>query len=276
MTASAPGARSPRAKRRLLGIAKARETGVAVVALRNAAPYRPGRHLWRDVRRGGPRLVPFRQRHRRAPGRGAVARQRCALQHQPGLHRATRAPSPTGRSSLDMATSVVAMGKVRVARNKGEQIKPGILLDGEGQPTTDPAAMYRQPRGALIDLWRAQGLCARLYLRDAGRRLVPAAARCGPSGRARNTATNGMLTIVIDPSRLVDRAWLHRRDRGDDRLHHRLAAAQPGRAGADPRRPRTPDRAPSASPNGVPIDDETWRELTVAARGINVLVEAPK
>jgi len=26
----------------------------------------------------------------------------------------------------------------------------------------------------------------------------------------------------------------------------------------------------------VPIDDETWRELTVAARGINVLVEAPE
>ena len=27
--------------------------------------------------------------------------------------------------------------------------------------------------------------------------------------------------------------------------------------------------------NGMPIDDETWRELTVAARGVNVLVEAP-
>jgi hypothetical protein len=26
----------------------------------------------------------------------------------------------------------------------------------------------------------------------------------------------------------------------------------------------------------VPIDDETWREITVAARGINVLVEAPQ
>ena len=26
---------------------------------------------------------------------------------------------------------------------------------------------------------------------------------------------------------------------------------------------------------GVPVDDETWRELTVAARGVNVLVEAP-
>jgi LDH2 family malate/lactate/ureidoglycolate dehydrogenase len=27
--------------------------------------------------------------------------------------------------------------------------------------------------------------------------------------------------------------------------------------------------------NGVPVDDETWRELTVAARAVNVLVEAP-
>jgi DNA invertase Pin-like site-specific DNA recombinase len=26
---------------------------------------------------------------------------------------------------------------------------------------------------------------------------------------------------------------------------------------------------------GVPVDNETWRELTVAARGVNVLVEAP-
>ncbi len=28
--------------------------------------------------------------------------------------------------------------------------------------------------------------------------------------------------------------------------------------------------------HGVPIDDETWRELTATARGINVLVEAPR
>ena len=28
--------------------------------------------------------------------------------------------------------------------------------------------------------------------------------------------------------------------------------------------------------NGVPIDDVNWREITVAARGINVLVETPR
>ncbi len=57
--------------------------------LAQPAPYRPGRQIWRDVRRGRARLVPFRQRHRCAAGRGAVARHRCALQHQPGLHRDT-------------------------------------------------------------------------------------------------------------------------------------------------------------------------------------------
>jgi LDH2 family malate/lactate/ureidoglycolate dehydrogenase len=28
-----------------------------------------------------------------------------------------------------------------VARNDGEQLRPGILLDGAGKPTTDPGAI---------------------------------------------------------------------------------------------------------------------------------------
>jgi uncharacterized oxidoreductase len=41
--------------------------------------------------------------------------------------------------------------------------------------------------------------------------------------------------------------------------------------------PGDPERLTRAEriKNGVPVDDETWRELTVAARGVNVLVEAP-
>jgi uncharacterized oxidoreductase len=56
-------------------------------------------------------------------------------------------PEPKQPIILDMATSVVAMGKVRVAHNKGEQTKPGTLLDGAGKRTTNPGAVYRQPRG---------------------------------------------------------------------------------------------------------------------------------
>jgi uncharacterized oxidoreductase len=42
--------------------------------------------------------------------------------------------------------------------------------------------------------------------------------------------------------------------------------------------PGDPERLSRADriKGGVPIDEETWRELTLAARGVNVLVEAPQ
>jgi LDH2 family malate/lactate/ureidoglycolate dehydrogenase len=42
--------------------------------------------------------------------------------------------------NLDMATSVVAMGKVQVAADNGIPIPLGWALDKDGNPTTDPAA----------------------------------------------------------------------------------------------------------------------------------------
>src|SRR3989454_800010 len=42
---------------------------------------------------------------------------------------------------LDMATSAIAMGKVRVAKNEGKLVPEGILLDQTGHPTRDPNVM---------------------------------------------------------------------------------------------------------------------------------------
>jgi len=39
---------------------------------------------------------------------------------------------------MDFATTTVAEGKVRVARAKGVHLAPGILLDPDGVPSTDP------------------------------------------------------------------------------------------------------------------------------------------
>jgi uncharacterized oxidoreductase len=182
-------------------------------------------------------------------------------------------PEPERPIILDMATSVVAMGKVRVARNKGEQLKPGILLDGEGKPTTDPGAMYRQPRGALRTFGEHKGYALAFVCE------MLAGALCGsgtmrPERQGRGTATNGMLTIVIDPSRLVDREWLAQEIAA---MTDYITASPPARPDEPVLIPGDPERRTRAEriANGVPIDDETWRELTVAARGINVLVEPP-
>jgi ureidoglycolate dehydrogenase (NAD+) len=50
------------------------------------------------------------------------------------------APTPDGVFELDMATSQVAVGKVLLAREKGEPIEPNWAVDAEGAPTTDPDA----------------------------------------------------------------------------------------------------------------------------------------
>ncbi len=64
---------------------------------------------------------------------------------------------PTGRETpivLDMATSVVAGGKLDVARLRGETIPLGWALDAAGNPTTDPVAARQ---GALLPLGGPKG-----------------------------------------------------------------------------------------------------------------------
>lgn len=51
---------------------------------------------------------------------------------------------------FDGSTSIVAEGKVRVARAKGTALPPGCIVDRDGNPTTDPADFYAG--GALLPL----------------------------------------------------------------------------------------------------------------------------
>jgi uncharacterized oxidoreductase len=256
----------------MIGIAKARETGVAVVALRN--PHHIGRVGTYGEICAGAGLVSFHfvnvtdARPAVAPWRGTDAR----FSTNP-VCIAIPGPEADRPIILDMATSVVAMGKVRVARNKGEQMKPGILIDGEGRPTTDPGAMYRQPRGAVMTFGEHKGYALAFVCE------MLAGALCGsgtmsPKRQGAGTATNGMLTIVIDPSRLIDREWL----RTEIATMTQYITASPPQHPDEPVLiPGDPERLTRAErlKNGLPIDDETWRELTEAARAINVLIELP-
>jgi uncharacterized oxidoreductase len=66
--------------------------------------------------------------------------------------------SPTAEDPvvLDMGTSVVAEGKVRIFYNKKEAVPEGWLLDAEGKPTTDPNVLYHDPKGTLLPLGGSQ------------------------------------------------------------------------------------------------------------------------
>ena len=166
---------------------------------------------------------------------------------------------------LDMATSVIAQGKARVAHNKGEQLPLGLLIDNHGEPTSDPGYAVIEPFGALRTFGEHKGFGLALVCELLGGALAGGLA-LHDLGTGQQRVLNGMLTILIDPARLADdgaqfgqetRAFLDwvagsPPVAGTERV---LIAGEPERA-ARLRRSR----------DGIPIDPTTWNELLDAAR----------
>ena len=65
---------------------------------------------------------------------------------------------------VDLTTSVVAEGKIRVKRNLGESLPEGWVIDAEGDPTTEPAKFYGPPRGLFCLLAGFQLIRATRFL----------------------------------------------------------------------------------------------------------------
>jgi LDH2 family malate/lactate/ureidoglycolate dehydrogenase len=73
--------------------------------------------------------------------------------------------APAGRNrpfELDMATTTVAGGKIKVHKLNHKPLPAGWVIDGEGQPVTDPsdamAYLYDRPEGGITPLGGPQAL----------------------------------------------------------------------------------------------------------------------
>ncbi len=134
-----------------LAIEKARQHGLATVTLRNTS------HVGRA---GAYPLMAARQKN--MIGLAFVNAGRLGYQIAPfgGLEGrlstnpiAFSAPRPdTDPILVDMTTSVVAEGKVRVAINQGVEVPEGWLINAQGNPTTDPNDFRADPPGAILPM----------------------------------------------------------------------------------------------------------------------------
>jgi hydroxycarboxylate dehydrogenase B len=168
---------------------------------------------------------------------------------------------------LDFATSRIAMGKVRMALNKGEQVKPDTLLDHRGEPTTEPITMFSEPRGAILPLGEHKGyglamICEILGGALAGGKTLYAK----PIDRA---VINNMLSIVIDPNRLGTAANLATQTEAFVQWVMESPVAR------DVDRIRTPGEPEQESRrdrgvNGIPIDTITWCQIIGAAAQVGL------
>jgi uncharacterized oxidoreductase len=169
---------------------------------------------------------------------------------------------------LDMATSAIAMGKVRVARNTGKLLPDGILIDPTGRPTRDPNVMYSEPRGALLSFGAHKGYALALVTE-----LLAGGLSGGPTlqpGNERRGGTvNNMLAVLIDPARLAGAGWLRREIDGFVDYVKASPPADPTEpvlVPGDPERIASEERART----GIEVDATTFEEIFQAADKIGL------
>ena len=253
-----------------LAIARAREHGTAVVALRESHHIGRIGHWAEQCTAAGlvsmhyvnvisePMVAPFGGRDARF-----VTNPFCVGIPLPG-----RKPV-----LLDFATSRIAVGKVRVAMNKGEAVKAGTLLDRHGAPTTDPRELFAAPdHGAIVPFGEHKGFGLAIVCELLGGALSGGRTLHGkPATRA---IWNSMLSIVIDPARLGTASNLSK----EAEEYIRWVRASPPMDGVDrvrmPGEPEEEHRAARAA-NGIPIDRTTWAEIVAAAGSVGLKDLAP-
>jgi uncharacterized oxidoreductase len=250
-----------------IGIAKAKKTGVALIALRNvhhlgrighwaeqcAAAGLASMHFTSTIG-SGPAVAPFGGRDARF-GTNPFC---CGVP--------VKGDEPI---ILDMATSRLPVGKIRVANNKGVPIVEGALIDAQGRPTTDPGAFYTNPRGTMLTFGEHKGYALALVVE------MFAGALTGGITVAHHpdipkTIINNMLSVIVDPAALgqaqtyydeIDAMtrWVNASPPAGD-----TPVMVPGDPERNARRKRLAD--------GVPIDGETWRKIGEAAQllGVNL------
>lgn len=251
-----------------LGIPKAKEHGVAVVALRNT------HHLGRigawgemcaaaglisihyvNVTGHTPVVAPFGGSDARF-----VTNPYCT---------ALPAQGDQPPVILDMATSQVAMGKIRVAHNKGVEAPEGALIDSTGRPTRDPGVMYSDgPHGALrsMGLHKGYGLA---FICEMMAGALTGGGTCLPERYHRQTIINNMMTIILDPAAIdVDEVF----GREVTAMTDHITASPPAPGVEKVMVPGDPERKSAAARgrDGIPIDDQTWQELVDTAHRVGL------
>jgi hydroxycarboxylate dehydrogenase B len=183
---------------------------------------------------------------------------------------AAGAPRP-GRAPLilDIATSTIAEGKIQVARNRGEKLKSGVVVDGSGRPTTDPAAFYAQPPGAILPFGAHKGSGLSFFCEILAGSLTGGRSS-HPANPTAARLVNNMLSLAFDPAAFPDNSF----DEDVMRLAAWTKASPPVEPGGEVLLPgeleeRTAEERRRA---GIPLDVETVRQLAATAASLGIAV----
>ena len=182
------------------------------------------------------------------------------------------APMPDGPAlMMDLSTSTIAEGKIKVARNKGESIPPGLIVNGRGEPSTSPEEYYAQPPGALLPMAGHKGFALSLFCEVMAGAL--GGAGCSKAGVDR--VGNGYMCILLDPAAFSGQEFY---DAELGALSKWVKSSKLAKGFSEIQLPGEPEaRAAAArSGKGIAIDDTTWKKISALAQAHQVPLPALK
>lgn len=175
---------------------------------------------------------------------------------------------PTGGDPIvvDITTSVVAEGKVRVAKNKGVQVPDGWILDRDGNPTNNPGDLYNG--GSLLPMGGSvghKGYGLAMIVDILGGALTGDG--CGAMPGV--PVGNGLLIEVIDPAAFCTRQEF---EHNVQAFIDYVRSSKTKQGVSEILLPGEPEMRTTRQrqQEGITIDDNTWQQLQAVADEVNV------
>ena len=178
---------------------------------------------------------------------------------------------PTGRGHpllVDMASSVTAEGKVRVARNAGKRLPDAWVISADGRLSTDPNDLYGAPHGAILPLGGIVGhkgyaLSVLIDVLSGG--LTDAGLSRGGDARYGNS----FFVQAIDIAQFIPLETFTARI---ERFAEFLQSSELAPGFAEIMLPGDPEyrTMDERLARGITVDDETWRQLNERAARLGV------
>jgi uncharacterized oxidoreductase len=180
-------------------------------------------------------------------------------------------PDGKGGASLvlDMATSAIAFGKARVARNKGVPVPPDTVIDKHGRVTTDPTALVDLREGALKAFGAHKGSGLAIMCEMLGGALT-GGLTMQPEHEQHHGIVNSMLSILIDPASMGDPAAIRHEV---EAIGQWIKASPPAEGFEEILLPGDPERRAKAArqAEGIPLDDKSLADILAAAESLGLL-----
>jgi hydroxycarboxylate dehydrogenase B len=250
-----------------LGILKAKSEGACILSLKCSGHLGRLGEFMEQAAHAGIVCIAFTNTH----GSGVLVAPHGGCDRRLSANPVSGGVPMTASPSLimDMSTSTIAEGKIKVARSKGESLPPGLFINGQGEPSESPEEYYATPPGALLPMAGHKGFALSLFCEVLAGALTGAG--CSKAGVDR--VANGFMAFLLDPAAFCGVEFFQNELQ---HLREWVMSSRLARGHGEILLPGEPEARAEADRlrAGVQIDPVTWKKICDIASARNVPIPA--